>query len=166
MMNAIRTFLSLAPKSKPAPSSNIDARGAAPLFDVQPANIAKATPSSSMDKQREFARLMINTPNTDIAGDRISFNVYHSESVASWLSGNDDHQLLEPGFYGSDKYMEFFNDNWVLDDMMFLTFFYPVVPDNKAQQPRDLTTAILFEYADGYSGDDNANGDEFGSSGM
>jgi hypothetical protein len=24
----------------------------------------------------------------------------------------------------------------------------------------------LFEYVDGYSGDDNANGDEFGSSGM
>lgn len=69
-------------------------------------------------------------------------------SEAWWVLENEFHSNPEPGFYGSDEYMELFHDNWVLDEMMLLTFMYPIVPANKAHQPQGPAIAEVFGQAD------------------
>jgi len=76
---------------------------------------------------------MVCLPKNDLANNHESLDAHHRKSIASLVSENEYHKLPEPGFYGSDEYMEFFNDNWVLDETMLLTFYYPMVPTDEAQ---------------------------------
>jgi hypothetical protein len=122
MMDANRAFLGLTPINQSAPSTSTSTRTTATV----------STPSTNSNLKRVIASTTVESTATEVVDDVESIDARCCSSVASLVSENDNHKLPEPGFYCSDEYMERFNDNWVLDEMMFLIFYYPMVPAHEA----------------------------------
>ena len=134
-MDAIRNFLGLTSPPKPTPSFRKDAQQAA----------TASKPSTNLDMKPVVPAVTVKSVNTNLANDRDLLDAHYRKAIASLVCENEFHKLPEPGFYGSDECMESFNDKWVLYDMMFLTFYYPMVPADDSQQPQDLMIVELLE---------------------
>lgn len=151
-MDAVRSFFGWTLLPKSAPSSRKDDQTPVAIFAV------KTAVAASSKIQQNTAGSMTTSKN--ITDNHESSDVEYRKSVAFWVAENEYHGLPERGFYGCDEYMESFNDNWILDDMVFSTFYYPTVPANKAQQPRGEATAELLWHTESESSDDSDSENE------